>query len=67
MYTASPAEVALILNEREWSELLDLLEESLVDTHAEKRRTESPEYHERLDRQEAIIRNLIEKVRRFRP
>jgi hypothetical protein len=67
MNTAYPVEVALMLNEHERTELLSLLQESLVDTHAEKRRTEAPAYHERLERQEALIRSLIEKVRRLRP
>ncbi len=67
MTAEHPVEFTLALNEEERAELLRLLEESLVETHAEKRRTEAPGYQERLERQEAIIRSMTEKVRRLRP
>jgi hypothetical protein len=57
----------VVLNEEERGALLQLLEESLMETHAEKRRTEAPGYHEQLVHQEAMIRMLIDKVRRLQP
>jgi hypothetical protein len=62
-----PIQFTLALDDKERAELLLLLEESLVDTHAEKRRTDAPAYRERIQQQEAIIRRLAEKVRRLRP
>ena len=67
MNAEHPVEFTLALTDEERAELLSLLEESLVDTHAEKRRTEAPAYRERIQRQEAVIRSMTEKVRRLRP
>ena len=66
MTAEQPAEYTLALNEEERVELLRLLEESLVDTHVEKRRTEAPGYRDLIIHQEALIRALTEKVRRLR-
>lgn len=61
------AEFTLALKEEERAELLRLLEGSLVETHAERRRTESPSYQEEIGHEEALLRTLAEKVRRLRP
>ena len=66
MTVAYPAVYTLALKEEERIELLRLLEESLVETHMEKRRTEAPGYREDLLHQEALIRTLTEKVRGLR-
>jgi hypothetical protein len=60
------ADFTLTLDEGERVELLRLLEASLIDTHAEKRRTETPDYHDQIHHQEALIRTLTEKVRGLR-
>ncbi len=65
MTTEHPVKYTLALNEEERAELLRLLEGSLVDVHAERRRTEAPGYQEQIHRQESIIRTLTEKVRRL--
>jgi hypothetical protein len=53
----------LILNEVERAGLLNLLERELRDTHAEARRTESPDYQDEVHHQETVLRGLIEKLR----
>lgn len=63
--TESVVEFTLLINEEERAELLHLLEESLVETHAERRRTEAPSYQAQVVHQEALIRSLVEKVRRL--
>jgi hypothetical protein len=62
MITEHAAQFTLALDEEERAVLRSLLRESLVDTHAEKRRTEAPGYRDRVQHQEAIIRCLIDKV-----
>jgi hypothetical protein len=66
MTTEHPVEYTLALTEEERTELLRLLESSLVDVHAERRRTEAPDYQEQIHRQECLLRTLTEKVRRLR-
>lgn len=56
----------LTLTEEERKELLQLLEMSLVNTHAEVRRTEAPAYHREVAHEETVIRGLVEKVRHLR-
>lgn len=58
-------EYSLVLNEQERAELLRLLEAALVDTHAEKRRTEAPAYRVQVGTEESLLRGLTEKVRRL--
>ncbi len=61
--TTSTAQFNLDLTEEERRELLVLLEEALVETHAEKRRTEAPEYQQHVLHHESLIRTLLGKVR----
>jgi len=53
----------LSLTGEERSALLELLEETLRDTHVEARRTENMEFRQQLRHQEALLRSLIEKLR----
>jgi len=64
--TKSPPKFVLTLTAEEQEQLLCLLEESLREIHAEKRRTEAPAYQEKIQLQESLIRTLTEKVRRLR-
>lgn len=63
MTTKHETEYSLLLNEQERVELLRLLEGALLETHAEKRRTEAPAYREQVRLEESLLRNLTEKVR----
>jgi len=65
MTTAStePLRITLTLDPEEHTELLSLLERALRDTHAEARRTEAPDYQEKIHHQEAVLRRLIDKLR----
>ena len=46
---------------------LSLLEQWVVETHAERRRTESPAYQEEVRREEAVLQGLLHKVRQLHP
>lgn len=50
------------LNSEERSQILTLLEQTLRDTHSEARRTEAPDYQEKIHQQEATLRGLIDKL-----
>jgi hypothetical protein len=65
MATLQANTYTLTLSEEERSELLRILESSLVETHAERRRTESPSYQGAVEREESLLRNLTEKVRKL--
>lgn len=65
MNAAPKNEHALSLTNEEREELLQLLEQALVDVRVEQRRTEAPEYHERVRHEERLIAALTEKVRRL--
>jgi len=56
-------EYRVSFTEEEREELLRILEGSLVETHAEKRRTEKPAYQEEVGQEESLIRTLVDKVR----
>ena len=66
MATQQLAGYTLALTEEEQAALLRLLEESLREIQGERRRTEAPGYQEELDREEAQLRGLVERVRRLR-
>jgi len=36
----------------------------LIETHAERRRTEAPDYQEEVSHEETLIKALVDKVRR---
>jgi len=54
----------LALDEVEHAELLKVLERELRETHAEARRTESPDFQDGVHHEESILASLIEKLRR---
>jgi hypothetical protein len=53
----------LALDEAEHAELLSLLERELRETHAEARRTESPDFQDEVHHQESVLHGLIDKLR----
>jgi hypothetical protein len=53
----------LALDEAEHAELLKVLERELRETHAEARRTESPDFQEEVHHEESILASLIQKLR----
>lgn len=57
------ATFVLSLDENERDELLQILEQALIDVHAERRRTEAPDYQEALHRKETVIHDLVTKIR----
>jgi hypothetical protein len=61
------ADFTLVLNEREREELLLLLEQSLKDTRVEVHRTHTPGYRENVQMEEALLRGLLDKVRKCGP
>ena len=63
MAVNSSAEYHLMLNDEERTELLRLLDDSVVEIHAEIRRTDAQDYHDELKRKETMIRALAAKVR----
>ncbi|HLW68115.1 MAG TPA: hypothetical protein VKS79_22550 [Gemmataceae bacterium] len=63
MAANSGAQYQLTLNDQERDELLRLLDDSVVEIHAEIRRTEAQEYHDQLRAKEKMIRALTERVR----
>lgn len=63
--TLRPTEYTLCITEDERAELLRLLEQEVADIHVECRRTEAPDYHDRLREEETLLRLLTAKVRRL--
>jgi hypothetical protein len=55
--------IHLTLDEAECALLQQILQQALIDTHAERRRTEAPEFHAQVARQEQLVRTLLGKVR----
>jgi hypothetical protein len=43
------------------------VEQALIDTHGERRRTEAPAFHEQVARREDLLRSLLHQVRQARP
>ena len=56
--------IIIELDEIEHAELLKVLERELRETHAEARRTESPDYQDEVHHEESILANLVQKLRR---
>ena len=56
--------VTLTLTEEERAQLLSLLEQLDRDTLVEVHRTEATDFRQHVERREAILRGLIEKLRR---
>lgn len=60
---ATTTEPTFALTEEERRELLRVLEGCLVETRIEKRRTDTPAYHDEVAHEEKLLRGLLEKVR----
>jgi hypothetical protein len=58
-----PSQYTLTVTAEEKEELQRVLEDYLKETHAEKRRTDSPSYREQVGHEENILRALTQKVR----
>jgi hypothetical protein len=67
MATECAVEYRLALNSEERAVLSSILEESLMEIHAEKRRTEAPRYRDQMQHQEAVVRGILDKASRLRP
>ena len=63
--TSSDFMLSLPLSEGERVELLNFLEQALRDTLVEVHRTESPDFREMVQRKEAVLRKLIDGLRRL--
>ena len=59
-------ESRLALDSEERAVLSSILEESLSEIHAEKRRTEAPHYRDRIQHQETVIRGIMDKIAQLR-
>jgi hypothetical protein len=59
-------EYTLTMTEPERAELLKILEEALIETRTERRRTDAMEYHDEIVREEAVLRDLFNRVRDLR-
>jgi hypothetical protein len=56
-----PAEFGLTLSAGERAELLRLLEQELRETHVEARRTESPNFQDKVHDRESMLQKLLHK------
>ena len=66
--TTKPIEDLLTIDDEERTELVTLLERVLAETRVEAHRTHNtPGFRERVLRQEAVVRRLLEKLQRPRP
>jgi hypothetical protein len=67
MPTENPTAIRLTLDDQEAAFLQQMLEQALIDTHVERRRTEAPAFQDQVERQENLIRALLDKVRHTHP
>jgi hypothetical protein len=56
-------EITFSLDEEERMELELFLEQALRDTLVEVHRTEAPDFRERVERKEAVLQRLLDKLR----
>jgi hypothetical protein len=64
--TTDHATTSLTLSEAERALLEELLNQEVIDTHVERRRTEAPVAHDQVARREEMLRVLLGKVRTIR-
>jgi hypothetical protein len=64
--TGTTIEYHLSLDDEERAELETLLEQALGETRVEAHRTHTPAFREQVQRQEDVIRRLLEKLSRLR-
>jgi hypothetical protein len=60
---APTSSINLAINREEAASLLQLLEMSLGETRVEAHRTHTPDFRTQVLAQEALLRNLIEKLK----
>jgi hypothetical protein len=60
--TIPSKDITLSLNEAERRALLELLQMTLGEVRVELHRTHTPDYRDFVQRQESIIRGLLEKI-----
>jgi hypothetical protein len=58
------SEVTLTLTEEERAQLLNVLEQVLRDKHVEAHRTEAFNYRKVVEREEALLQSLVDKLSR---
>lgn len=66
MIAASPtsAEFSLLLSDEERAQLLRVLEQALRDKEIEVHRTDALDYRQYVQREEAVLQRLLDKLRR---
>ncbi len=57
----------LTIDDEERAELMTLLERALAETRVEAHRTHTPGFRDQVLHQEAVVRRLLDKLRRLRP
>jgi hypothetical protein len=55
----------LVVNEEERKELLHVLEDFLIETHMENRRTDNLEFRAELRQEENVLKSLLQKVKQL--
>ncbi len=62
----SKGSVSVTLNDEETAELLQLVEHSLGETRVEVHRTHTPDFRDKVQHREAVLRGLVEKLKSAR-
>ncbi len=65
--TRRPIEEHPTIDDEERAELVTLPGQALTETRVEAHRTHTPGFRERVLRQEAVVRRLLDKRQRLRP
>lgn len=58
--------VNVTLNDEEAAELLQLVEQSLGETRVEVHHTHTPDFRDKVQHREALLKALVEKLRKAR-
>jgi hypothetical protein len=66
MRSAEASEHTVTLTPEEFEELLRVLESALGEVRVERRRTDDLAYRDVVGREEAVLRGLLDKLRRAR-
>ncbi len=61
------SEFTLVIDDQERSELLRILERALGEARVEAHHTHTPDYREEVQQEEALLRGLLQRVRRSSP
>lgn len=62
----SKSTLSVTLSDEESVELLQLLEQSLADTRVEVHHTHTPDFRDKVQHRERVLRGLLEKLRNAR-